>query len=174
VDSLLPLFDGDIGELETGIEEFEGKMQVLRTHLEVLDAMDIAGFEKEAAVIRRMATNPKNMDKVKEAIETLAQAIEESREARKPRMPTIYPPQELCRLIESVPKGLPSSLWGRTPGELAEAIAKGPFGNTPNRKVVVRLSRRWYYYEPDEPDILLQPYDGDVELLDMKDATKGK
>jgi hypothetical protein len=85
---------------------------------------------------------------------------------------TDYTKAMMLDKLTSLPRGLPSGLWGKDMDELAENIMNGEFSASPDGDPVVKLGRKWYYGDPKDLGNFLQPYKG--ELADRpEDARAG-
>jgi hypothetical protein len=83
--------------------------------------------------------------------------------------PTVAPPRNVvvgpsyARVLSGLnrsPRPLPAELWGKKKEELAKAIAGGTYARGDHGEVVVRLGKRWYYGDPEEPSTYLSRYEG--------------
>jgi predicted GH43/DUF377 family glycosyl hydrolase len=66
----------------------------------------------------------------------------------------------LAQLISSLPRGLPSSLWGMENRELARQVLQGERRTGDEGERLVRLGKRWYFADPEDVGTFLQPYQG--------------
>jgi hypothetical protein len=65
---------------------------------------------------------------------------------------------QLLRALTSLPKGLPSTLWGYEVDELAAVLAKGQYRETPEGELLVKVGAHWYHGDPSEVGKYMQRY----------------
>ncbi len=82
-----------------------------------------------------------------------------------PQSNTVQGPSESKVLIglNRLTKALPAELWGKKKEELAKAIAGGTYARGDNDKIIVRLGKRWYHGNPEDPSTYMSRYTGKTE-----------
>jgi len=65
---------------------------------------------------------------------------------------------EALGTLSSLPRGLPSSLSGKSMDELAEDLSRADFAETTDGDIIVRIKKKWYHGDQKEVDTYLQPY----------------
>ncbi len=73
---------------------------------------------------------------------------------------------KLLQVLSSLPRGLPSTLWGKDMEELALEIVNGKYAETSQGDVIVQLRRKWYYGDPADIGTFLQSFKGEVIDID--------
>jgi hypothetical protein len=70
----------------------------------------------------------------------------------------------ILRALSSLPRGLPSSLWGMKMEELAAAVAAAETKVSPEGGTIVRINTRWYYGDEKNLGLFMQEYKGPQPL----------
>jgi len=119
------------------------------------------GLEKEYAfkAPTSMALTPKVMTKA-QMDETKA-STQRSSDSRKVMIDgTAYTRVDILRIISSLPRGLPSELWGKDLDDLADEIINGEYSTTPEGNPIVKLGRKWFNGDPQDKGTYMRPYKG--------------
>jgi hypothetical protein len=66
----------------------------------------------------------------------------------------------ILNALSSLPRGLPSSLWGMDLDELAAAVASAERSSSPDGEPIVRINARWYFGDERNPGTFMQAYKG--------------
>ncbi|MEW5760902.1 MAG: hypothetical protein AB1779_09070, partial [Candidatus Thermoplasmatota archaeon] len=76
------------------------------------------------------------------------------------KRPEIEIPDEVkaLSLITSIPRGLPSSLWGINVETLAKLVANAEYRKTSDGEIILKIKDRWYYGDCTDLGIFLQEY----------------
>jgi len=67
---------------------------------------------------------------------------------------------DILKALSSLPRGLPSTLWGMELEELASAVSSGEYRQTAGGDVLVRVGNRWYFGNHKDIGTYLQQYKG--------------
>jgi hypothetical protein len=72
--------------------------------------------------------------------------------------PTRYSHSLVLKTLSSLPRGLPSTLWGKDMDELAEEIVNAEYGEAEDGSTIVKIGKKWYYGDPKDVGTYLQIY----------------
>jgi hypothetical protein len=64
----------------------------------------------------------------------------------------------VLKALSSLPRGLPSSLWGLDMDVLASRVASGERRESPDGEMLVKINNRWYFGDEDNPGLFMQEY----------------
>jgi len=67
---------------------------------------------------------------------------------------------QILRALSSLPRGLPSSLWGMDIEVLAATVALAERSASPEGETIVRINTRWYYGDEKNLGLFMQQYKG--------------
>jgi len=67
---------------------------------------------------------------------------------------------DVLKALSSLPRGLPSTLWGIDMDDLAEQVSRSEYRISTEGDAIVRLGARWYYGDPKDIGRFLQLYRG--------------
>jgi hypothetical protein len=112
-----------------------------------------------------------NIDEVIDAIMDKAPAAQ--KEARQK-----YTSAEILKVLGSLPRGLPSSLWGKSNEELSMQVSAAQYAKGEDGEIILRLGNRWYFGDPLKTATFLQEYRGAVRpvpifIVEEMDERKG-
>jgi hypothetical protein len=62
------------------------------------------------------------------------------------------------KALSSLPRGLPSSLWGQDLDDLASNVVSGERKDSPEGDLIVKIGSRWYYGDETNPGLFMQEY----------------
>jgi hypothetical protein len=65
---------------------------------------------------------------------------------------------KILKSLSSLPRGLPSSLWGLDMEDLASKVVSGERKDTPDGDMLVRIGTRWYYGDETDLGLFMQEY----------------
>jgi len=69
-----------------------------------------------------------------------------------------YTKEQILQTLSSLPRGLPSTLWGREMDDLSKDIVDAEYSHTPEGDVIVKLGKKWYFGDPKDLGTYLQPF----------------
>jgi hypothetical protein len=78
--------------------------------------------------------------------------------APRPKDETAMRESRVLKALSSLPRGLPSALWGIDIDELASRVVSGERKDSPDGKLLVRIGSRWYYGDETDPGLFMQEY----------------
>jgi predicted GH43/DUF377 family glycosyl hydrolase len=67
-----------------------------------------------------------------------------------------YTQEQILHSLTSLPRGLPSTLWGMDMDELASELMIAEYSHNPDGDVIVKLGKKWYFGDPKELGNYLQ------------------
>ena len=67
---------------------------------------------------------------------------------------------QILRALTSLPRGLPSTLWGYDMDELAAEVASGQHRTTADGDLLVKVGTHWYHGDPADVGMFMQLYRG--------------
>ncbi|MEW5761086.1 MAG: Rab family GTPase [Candidatus Thermoplasmatota archaeon] len=108
----------------------------------------------EEKYIEKIGAKEENINRV---IESLSRVGKKDEEMKKPTE------VEALSLITSIPRGLPSPLWGIDMEELAKMVAYGEYRKTSEGDIILKIKNKWYYGDCTDLGIFLQEYRKKVE-----------
>jgi len=162
VSSVKALRDKDFMEYQRLHEEFESKIGELKWCEWALKTLKADDFPNEVALIQLMLRDINKVEEVKANLQKLkAKVMKGRKKPEGPLGPPIKDELELLKIIETMPKGLAPTLWGKAVEELAIEIINGTYWESPEGELLVRLGRRWYYGDPFSISTFLRPYKKD-------------
>jgi hypothetical protein len=65
---------------------------------------------------------------------------------------------KVLKALSSLPRGLPSSLWGLEMEDLSSKVVRGERKITDNGDVIVKINNRWYYGDETDLGLFMQHY----------------
>jgi hypothetical protein len=82
--------------------------------------------------------------------------VPEPGEPARPR----YTENDILKALTSLPRGLPSSLWGMEMEELAARASTGEYRTSDEGDLLVKIGNKWYFGNPADVGSYLQLYKG--------------
>jgi hypothetical protein len=79
--------------------------------------------------------------------------------------------REVMKVLTQLPRGMPTSLWGKDMANLAKDIVDGPRRSTPDGAMVVDVDGQWYYADHNKLGTFLMEWKGEKE--EKADAAPG-
>jgi hypothetical protein len=67
---------------------------------------------------------------------------------------------DILKVLSSLPRGLPSTLWGMEIEELASEVSRGEYRKTADDELLVKVRNKWYFGDPKDIGTYLQLYRG--------------
>jgi hypothetical protein len=64
----------------------------------------------------------------------------------------------ILKALTSLPRGLPSSLWGMDMDELVAEVASAEKKTSPEGETLVRINARWYFGDDRNAGLFMQEY----------------
>jgi hypothetical protein len=71
-----------------------------------------------------------------------------------------YTKEQILHKLSSLPRGLPSTLWGREMDDLSKDLVEAEYSHTPDGDVIVKLGKKWYFGDPKDLGTYLQQFKG--------------
>ena len=71
-----------------------------------------------------------------------------------------YTKEQILHNLTSLPRGLPSTLWGRDMDDLSKDLVEAEYSHTPDGDVIVKLGKKWYFGDPKDLGTYLQQFKG--------------
>jgi hypothetical protein len=65
---------------------------------------------------------------------------------------------KILKSLSSLPRGLPSALWGLDMEDLASNVVSGERKDTPDGDLLVKIGNRWYYGDETSLGSFMQEY----------------
>jgi hypothetical protein len=75
-----------------------------------------------------------------------------------PRMENRFEEGDILKVLSSLPRGLPSTLWGMDMEELAGEVSRAEQSRSPDGDLLIKVRNKWYYGDPKDIGNYLQKY----------------
>jgi hypothetical protein len=141
---------------------FKERVSQLRNCERGLRALKANEYPKDVATISLMLRDVDRVDEVKAMLQSLKSKVHTTTTNITLTEAPIKSEVELLQVLSSLPRGLPSTLWGKSMEDLALEVVNGKYAETTQGDVIVQLRRKWYYGDPHDIGTFLQLYKGDV------------
>ncbi len=120
------------------------------------------GLDKEYAFKAPVSTAlaPKVMTKA--MVDAQKASMQKSSDSKKVTIDgTAYTRVDILKIISSLPRGLPSELWGKDLDDLADEILNGEYSMATDGSPIVKLGRKWFNADPKDTGSYMRPYKGE-------------
>jgi hypothetical protein len=71
--------------------------------------------------------------------------------------------REVMKVLTQLPRGMPTSLWGKDMATLAREIVDGPRKSTPDEEMLVKVDGKWYYADHNKIGTFLMEWKEEKE-----------
>jgi hypothetical protein len=156
----------DLTEFYTLHTWFKDQVNQLRNCEKGLRALKANEHPSDVARISLMLRDVDRVDEVKAQLQTLKSKVHTTTTNITIIEAPVKNEVKLLQVLSSLPRGLPSTLWGKDMEELALEIVNGKYAETSQGDVIVQIRRKWYYGDPADIGTFLQAFKGDVIDID--------
>jgi hypothetical protein len=119
------------------------------------------GLDKEYAFKAPVSTALASKPMTKAQMDATKASTQKSSDSKKVTIDgTAYTRVDILKLISSLPRGLPSELWGKDLDDLADEILNGEYSKASDGGPIVKLGRKWFSADPKDMGTYMRPYKG--------------